>query len=272
VRFSSEVCKVEQRPQAITALIKAGRNSQKVSGRFLIGADGARSAVRESLGIPFEGFTWPERFLVVSTPFPFEETIDGLAPVSYFADPEEWFFLLRVPGLWRAMFPTRPDETDASVVSDASIERRLQRVVAKTHPYEVRHRTLYRVHQRVAERYREGLAFLAGDAAHINNPLGGMGMNGGIHDGVNLAEKIAEAWNSPDAQGLDAYERQRRPIALDYVNVHSTENKMNLEAKDAARQTRFRNTLRDTQADPRKAYAYLLEISMITSLKKAAML
>ena len=109
---------------------------------------------------------------MVSTPFPFDNHFDGLAPVSYFADPEEWFFLLRVPGLWRAMFPTRPEESDEEVLGDASVERRLQRVHPTEQPYAVRHRTLYPVHQRVAAGYRKGRAFLAGDAAHINNPLG----------------------------------------------------------------------------------------------------
>ncbi len=97
-------------------------------------------------------------------------------------------------------------------------------------------------------------------------------MNGGIHDGINLAEKISAAWSNPDTLELEAYQRQRRPIALEYVNVHSTENKKNLEAKDATRQNRFRTSLREIQADPEKTYAYLLQISMIASLRKAATL
>lgn len=272
VRFSSPVTGVEQTDENITAIVQNGDKTDRITGRFLIGADGARSAVREALKIRFEGFTWPERFLVVSTTFPFEQAIEGLAPVSYFADPEEWFFLLRVPGMWRVMIPTRPDETDAGILSNAGIERRLQRIVAKPEPYEVKHRTLYRVHQRVATRYRDRRAFLAGDAAHINNPLGGMGMNGGIHDAVNLAEKIAAVWTDAKTDILAGYERQRRPIALEYVNAHSTENKLNLEARDSARQARFRQMLRETQADHAKARAYLLRISMIASLRKAAAL
>lgn len=272
LRFSSAVSGVAQTPEEVTAVVKTRGGVERLTGRFLIGADGARSAVREALGIGFEGFTWPERFLVVSTPFPFEQAIEGLAPVSYFADPEEWFFLLRLPGLWRVMLPAEPRETDDGILSDESIQRRLKRIAAAPRPYEVRHRTLYRVHQRVAARYRKGRVFLAGDAAHINNPLGGMGMNGGIHDAIHLAEAIAAAWTANDTDRLKAYERQRRPIALEYVNVHSTENKLNLEAKDPARQARFRRTLREIRADPRKTYEYLIQISMIASLRKAATL
>lgn len=272
VRFSSAVSGVAQTPDEATAIVQTRGRIERFPGRFLIGADGARSAVREALGITFQGFTWPERFLVVSTPFHFEHAIEGLAPVSYFADPDEWFFLLRLPGLWRVMLPVEPRETDADILSDEGIERRLQRIAAAPRPYEIRHRTLYRVHQRVAAHYRKGRVFLAGDAAHINNPLGGMGMNGGIHDAIHLAESIASAWAANDTDGLAAYERQRRPIALDYVNVYSTENKLNLETKDPARQARFRQTLRDIRADPRKTYEYLIQISMIASLRKAATL
>ena len=274
VRFSSEVTGVEEEDgTSVTAVVEQGDGRRRFRGRYLVGADGARSNVRKALDIPFDGFTWPERFLVVSTPFRFDEHFAGLAPVSYFADPVEWFFLLRVPGLWRVMFPTRPEESDDDVLSDASVERRLQSVLPTGTPYPVEHRTLYPVHQRVAARYRQGRAFLAGDAAHINNPLGGMGMNGGIHDGYNLAERLVRVWHgtAPDTD-LDGYERQRRPIALEYANVHSTRNKLNLEARDPARQEQFRRTMSETAADPKKAYDYLLQVSMIASLRQAARL
>ena len=271
VRFSSEVTAVEEDATSVTAVVGQGDETRRFTGRYLVGADGARSNVRKSLDIAFDGFTWPERFLVVSTPFRFDEHFDRLAPVSYFADPDEWFFLLRIPGLWRVMFPTRPEESDDAVLSDASVERRLQGVVRTEGLYPVEHRTLYPVHQRVAARYRKGRAFLAGDAAHINNPLGGMGLNGGIHDGYNLAERLVRVWRGEalDAE-LDGYERQRRPIALEYANVHSTRNKLNLEARDPERQERFRRTMRETAADPKKSYDYLLQVSMIASLRQAA--
>src|SRR5919106_6779332 len=203
VRFGAEVAGVAQDGDGVTVTLA---NGERLRGTYLIGADGGRSRVREAIGVRLEGFTWPERFLVASTPFPFEEVIPQLCDVSYFADPQEWFFLLRVRDVWRVMFPTRAEETDAEIVSDAGIQARLQRVFANA-KYEIRHRTLYSVHQRVAETYRRGRVFLAGDAAHLNNPLGGMGMNGGIHDAFNLAEKLLGG-------DLDAYERQRRPVAL----------------------------------------------------------
>src|SRR5688572_2191968 len=216
VRYGASVDTVAQDESSVTVTLGTG---EALQGDWLIGADGGRSRVREALGIRLEGFTWPERFLVASTPFDFAAVLPNLCDVSYFADGEEWFFLLRVRDVWRAMFPTRPEEKDEEILSDRAIEARLQRVYKKNSPYEVAHRTLYPVHQRVAETYRKGRAFLAGDAAHLNNPLGGMGMNGGIHDAFSLAEKLLSVikGRQPAAE-LDRYERQRRPVALEYVN------------------------------------------------------
>jgi 3-(3-hydroxy-phenyl)propionate hydroxylase len=268
VRFSAAVTDVEQDDASVTVTLEG---SERLSAAWLIGADGGRSRVREALGIRLEGFTWPERFLVASTPFDFAAVLPNLCDVSYFADPEEWFFLLRVRDVWRAMFPTRPEEKDEEILSDPAIEARLQRVYKKDSPYEVTHRTLYPVHQRVAETYRKGRVFLAGDAAHLNNPLGGMGMNGGIHDAFNLAEKLLSViLGKKSVAELDAYERQRRPVALEYVNSISIANKRNLETRDPAEQRRWREELTRAASDPSLAREYLLKISMIASLRRSA--
>jgi 3-(3-hydroxy-phenyl)propionate hydroxylase len=257
VRFGAEVTGVDQDAGGVMVTLASG---EKLKGSYLIGADGGRSRVREAIGVQLEGFTWPERFLVASTPFAFEEVIPRLADVSYFADPEEWFFLLRVRDLWRVMFPTREEETDADILSDAGIQARLQRIFPGP-LYEIRHRTLYAVHQRVAKAYRKHRVFLAGDAAHLNNPLGGMGMNGGIHDALNLAEKLLSG-------DLDTYERQRRPVALEYVNTITIANKRNLEMRDARAQERWRAQLAQAMADRAAEREYMLKISMIASLRK----
>jgi 3-(3-hydroxy-phenyl)propionate hydroxylase len=268
IEFGCEVTHVRQDADSVTVTVNDAR---EIKAQWLIGADGARSRVREALGIRLEGFTWPERFLVASTPFDFAAALPGLCDVAYFADPEEWFFLLRVPGVWRAMFPVREEEKDEEAISDASLQRRLRRVHASASEYEIHHRTLYAVHQRVAQSYRNGRCFLAGDAAHLNNPLGGMGMNGGIHDAFNLADKLAAViGNRADAAELDRYERQRRPVALEYVNRITTANKRNLEARDAGEHARWKAQMARAAADPRLAREYMLQTSMIASLRRYA--
>ena len=266
VRYSAAVTDVQQDEKSVTVTIN-GR--EKLRAEWLIGADGGRSRVRDGVGVRLEGFTWPERFLVASTPFDFAQVMPGLADVSYFADADEWYFLLRVRDVWRAMFPTRAEESEADILSDASIERRLQRVHAKSGRYEIAHRTLYSVHQRIAESYRRGRVFLAGDAAHLNNPLGGMGMNGGIHDAFNIAGKLAAVIKGEKPlDELDRYERQRRPVALEYVNRITIANKRHLEMRDADEQRRWREELARAMSDREAMREYMLRISMIASLRK----
>ncbi len=266
IEFSCAVTDVAQDGEGVTVTVNGTR---RLRAGWLIGADGGRSRVREALGIRLEGFTWPDRFLVASTPFDFAGVIAGLCDVSYFADPQEWYFLLRVPGVWRAMFPVREDEQDEQVLADAAIQARLKRVFPNE-SYEIRHRTLYSVHQRVAEVYRKGRCFLAGDAAHLNNPLGGMGMNGGIHDGFSIAEKLLQVIRGGAPESLlDAYERQRRPVALEYVNRITIANKRNLEARDPGEHRRWKDEMTRTAADPALAREYLLRISMIASLRRS---
>lgn len=263
IRFGAEVQGVAQSEGGVAVTLADGA---RVDGAWLVGADGARSAVREAVDIDFEGFTWPEAFLVVSTPFPFERHMDDLCWVNYFADPDAWFFLLRAPEFWRAMFPIDGDADEADAFDPARVQARLNRVLPRDVAYEVAHLTLYRVHQRVAARYREGRAFLAGDAAHINNPLGGMGMNGGVHDAFNLGQKLAAVARGAEPAILDAYETERRPIALDYVNRITIQNKRNLETSDPEEQAAFRRGLEEAMADPAKRRAYLLRASMLASL------
>src|SRR3954463_5270280 len=161
VRYGAQVTAVEQGDAGVTVSVNG---AERLRALYLIGADGGRSRVREALGIALEGFTWPERFLVASTPFDFAAVMPGLADVSYFADPQEWFFLLRVRDVWRAMFPARAEESEADILSDAGIQARLRRIHGRSADCPIVHRTLYPVHQRIAATYRKGRAFLAGDA------------------------------------------------------------------------------------------------------------
>jgi 3-(3-hydroxy-phenyl)propionate hydroxylase len=272
IEFGRRVCDVTQDQDGVTvALSSSNGATEQRRGSWLIGADGARSQVREALAVEFEGFTWPERFLVVSTPFDFAAAITGLDAVSYVADPDQWHFLLQIPGLWRVMFPVASEVSDETATSREFAQAALASVVPGITNHEIAHVTLYRVHQRVAKTFRVGRVFLAGDAAHINNPLGGMGMNGGIHDAVNLADRLSRVWHgeSPPPE-LDRYNRQRRGITLEYVQKHSIENKRNLEARDPRDRARFRDDMRAIAADRHLTHQYLQRVSMITSLKRAA--
>jgi 3-(3-hydroxy-phenyl)propionate hydroxylase len=266
IEFNSAVTRARQTSSGITIAVKRDMKVETRAGRFLIGADGARSDVRRSLGIEFKGFTWPDRFLVVSTPFDFYGVIPGLAPVTYVADPERWRFLLQIPGLWRVMFPVAENESDETALSPKFAQALMATVVPGTTNYEIAHTTLYKVHQRVAKTMRLGSAFLVGDAAHINNPLGGMGMNGGIHDAMNLTMRLVEVWHGRAGNAtLDLYDRERRLVTLEYIDQQTIQNKRNLESDGVL----FKANLELIAADPQLTRDYLMRVSMIASLARA---
>ncbi len=270
VEFDSRVESVSQTANSVSVYIRQGDQLQTLHGDYLIGADGAWSAVRTQLGIAFEGYTYPERFLVVSTPFEYADHMPQLSYVNYCSDPHEWCVLLRVPTLWRVLFPTKEDETDEQVLTNESVQTRLQRLLPQAEDYTVVHRTLYKVHQRVAQHFRQGRVFLAGDAAHINNPLGGMGMNGGIHDAMNLCEKLtAVLLQGAHTEVLDLYEKQRRTIAIEYINASTARNKKEIEERDPVLRQKNHDELRVLAADPASSLAYLRKTSMIDALERA---
>ena len=233
---------------------------------FVIAADGASSAVRKSLGVPFEGMTYADRYLVVSTPHDFQQDFDGLCPVNYISGPDEWLVLLRTPTLWRALFPVHHDQADADALSDANVQRLLAGLASGGGGFEIAHRTIYSVHQRVADTFRVGRVLLAGDAAHINNPLGGMGMNGGIHDAFLLGHAVASACAGRLAdERLSAMADFRRRLSLEYVQRHTHHNAVSLAAADGAVRQQALDRLTQTAADPQAARQYMLQASMIAA-------
>jgi len=233
--FNARLESAEHLPDGVRAEVNVNGELQPIEADYLIGADGARSAVRRSLGIAFEGYTYPERFLVISTDFDFASHMSRLSYVNYCSDPEQWCVMLRVPAVWRVLFPTSEAVSDEECLSEDTAEHLLQRLVEHPGRYRTVHRSLYKVHQRVAEHFRQHRVFLAGDAAHINNPLGGMGMNGGVHDAVNLCRKLIDVLRGEQGDAvLDRYERQRRTIAIEYINASTARNKQEIEERDPA--------------------------------------
>jgi|HubBroStandDraft_6_1064221.scaffolds.fasta_scaffold77412_4 3-(3-hydroxy-phenyl)propionate hydroxylase len=271
IEFGARLEHVSQDAGGVSASVHLAGKTEVRSGSWLIGADGARSEVRRALGVEFEGFTWPERFLVLSTPFDFDAAIPDLVSVNYVADPECWHFLLRIPDMWRVMFPVPQEVGDEAATSVEYGQAMLRRVVPGIDAFDIAHTTLYRVHQRVAKTFRIGRAFLVGDAAHINNPLGGMGMNGGIHDAVNLTARLAAVCKGEAAETeLDRFASQRRLVTIEGVQSQSIQNKRDLEASDEAAQAEFRDRLRRIAADPDARRTYLERLSMLASLRRAA--
>ena len=271
VRFAHEVTGFAQTGDYVDVQMATPAGTETVRAAFLVSAEGARSQIRKLAGIDYLGFTYDEKFLVVSTDFPFETVFDDLSWVNYVSDPEEWCVILRTEKIWRVLFPTTPETADdeARLLSDAFIQQRLHHLWNKEGDYTIGHRTLYNVNQRVAETYYRGRVILAGDACHINNPLGGMGMNGGLHDGNNLAAKLVRVMRdgADHIEAFEHYNRQRRDLAVRFVQEHTIANKKLMEARDVETQVARQKMLMDTAADPHKAKAFLLERAMINCVR-----
>ena len=278
VRFATRVEGFAQDADGVDVRLVGG---EVIRASFLVGCDGARSVVRAGIGTPFEGFTWDDRFLVASTTYDLGAL--GFTGAGYVADPEHWAAVFHVPdtgppGLWRIAYGIAPEEDEAAALRPDAIQGRLREVLAHsgaTPPggaFDLKYASIYKVHQRVAQRFFGGRAVLAGDAAHVNNPLGGLGLNGSVHDAVNLAEKLARVLleGADHAPLLDLYDRQRRPINERAVQAMSIRNKRLLQERDPAVRRERLDELRAIVADPVRAKAHLMDTSMINSVRQAA--
>jgi 2-polyprenyl-6-methoxyphenol hydroxylase-like FAD-dependent oxidoreductase len=254
----------------IEVTIETPDGPRTLRASHLIGADGPRSAVRKSLAIPFEGHTYTERFLIVSTTVDMREQLPGIAEVNYVADPEEWLFILRTPESWRVLWPVPADVSAEEATRPEAMQERLQGVAPRADGYPIIDHQIYSVHQRVAGTFRRGNAFLIGDAAHINSPMGGVGLNSGIHDAMDLTRRLVRVRGDKagaDAE-FDAFAECRRRIALEYVQADTERNTQRMRERDEALRRRNQAELRAIAADPARARSWLRRVSLLESVRR----
>ena len=271
IRTGTELVGFRQESDSVTAAVEtADGEHQELQGTHLVGCEGAHSVVRKQLGIDFEGFAFPDRTMTLSVLFDF----DSILPYgyrNYILDPVEWANLFRWTDLWRVVLPADVNADPEALLDDNVIEAGLQRFHPTGEPYEVVSKSLYTVHQRVAETFRDGRVLLAGDAAHVNSPIGAMGMNSGIHDAVNLAAKLSSVLRGEAGdQVLDRYVRQRRHVAVAHVQAITIRNKKLMAEADPEVRRRNRDELRRAADDPVLAREFLLRASLISSVREAA--
>ena len=268
VHFSTPVTGLTQTADAVKV---DATDDRRFLASYVIGADGARSAVRRALDIEMSGDIYPETTILATTHYPFHDKLEGLSNVSYCWKPDGTFSLLRLPGVWRVSLYARDGQTVDDALTDAGQQDLLHDIVPDAGRIEVLETRPYRIHRRIAATYGKGRVFLAGDAAHLNSPSGGMGMNGGIHDAFSLCQQlIAVIQDGADPDGLARYERQRRPIAEEEIIQQAHVNRTRMQERDPTRRRRMLEDLQRTTDDPMKLKAYLLKSSMIEGLRRAA--
>jgi 3-(3-hydroxy-phenyl)propionate hydroxylase len=272
VRMATVFLSFEQSADSVRAQVaNAAAESETIAGCYLVSAEGARSVARRELGIEFEGFTYPERTLNIEVAYDFRQ--HGYTDRNYISDPVEYSNLFHwkgPPERWRIHFPTAIEESEEELTRREALQARLRRFLGIDYDFEICGCNLYTVHQRVAQKFRAGRVLLAGDAAHVNSPIGGMGLNSGVHDAFNLADKLARILHGEAGEAeLDRYERQRRHVAVKHIQAQTIRNKRLLEERDPAVRQRNHDELRRTAENPDLARRFLLRTSMLESLREA---
>jgi len=272
VRLSTEFVSFAQDADGVTArVLNPAGEEEIIAGRYLVSGEGARSVVRKELGIAFEGFTYDDRTLNIEVAYDFRK--HGYAHRNYISDPNEWSNLFHwkgPPDRWRVHFPTDPKADEKALMRPEVLQAQMQKFLPIGKPFDIVGSNLYVVHQRVADKFRAGRAILAGDSAHVNSPIGAMGMNSGIHDAINLADKlIAISRGEADDSILDRYERQRRHVAVAHTQAQTIRNKKLLMEQDPQVRRRNHDELRRTSEDPVLARKFLLRTALFESLREA---
>lgn len=271
VRFGRKLLSIHDDGEGVAVFVETPTAVEEIRADWVIGADGANSLVRKWLGIEFDGFTYPEKFLCLTTDTELADRLPNLALVNYVSDPQEWLVLLRVPSLWRVLVPADENLSDTELKSDAKKTDVFDRLIGDGAAVKTPHRTLYKVHQRVAQSFAQGRVMLIGDAAHLNNPLGGFGMNSGVHDAFDLFGEIEPIINAgASVAGIERFERRRRTVTHSFTQAQTLANMAQIKAGQSQAHAQRRAEMQALSEDDGKRRAYLMRQAMFESLAHAA--
>lgn len=272
LRFGSRVTDVTNTGDYVEVTALTAHGEERLRGSYVIGADGASSAVRKISRIAFEGTTYQERFLIVSTPVDMRAQLPGIAEVNYIADPTEWLFILHTPEAWRVLWPVPAEISNDAAIQPDEIQRHLRAVAPRPGGYPIVDQQIYNVHQRVARTFRLDRILLIGDAAHVNSPIGGVGLNSGIHDAIDLTRRLVRILRDGDGDGaraeLDTFDQHRRRVALEYVQADTERNTQRMKETDPGRRRASQSELRELAADPDRARAWLRRVTLLESVHR----
>ncbi|PSK55429.1 ubiquinone biosynthesis monooxygenase COQ6 [Elsinoe australis] len=228
-RFCQEVKEVRQAEEKVeVACLDVGKGEElRYSCDWLVGADGASSAVRRLLGIEFEGFSWPkEDFCASNVRYPFEKY--GFTTANFILDPVHWAVITVIDntGLWRCAFGVRPGMTNEQIREE--LDEHYKHIFPgwPGEGYKLVQWNKYKPHQRCASQFRKGQCLLVGDAAHSNNPIGGLGLTTGLLDAGPLGRALGAVVNGrAPASILDTWAEARREKWISFTNGFSISNK-----------------------------------------------
>lgn len=235
MRWKTSFDTLEQTDDCVQVSLHTPNGPRTIEADWVIGADGARSSVRKDLGVEFEGFTWDDTFMATNVLYDFDKY--GYAPSTMVADPDHWCVIAKIDDKQQWRIAYGEDSNLSEEARLARIKERFKHFLPDPDaPLELLMANSYRVHQRSASTYRVGRVFLAGDAAHATNPIGGMGFTSGVQDANTLIKCLGGVINGTLAEdALDWYAYERRRCFLEIANPTAIEFKRRTQERDTAK-------------------------------------
>jgi len=262
VLFGAEVTGVQTGLDSATVTIGDGPLRTTLAARYVIAADGARSVARSTMGLRFDGVSYPHKILRLMTDADLDALLPGIAPVTYLSNGIHSVSFLRMPDCWRMILRVPGDVDEDRALDEDWALSRFQAVLPRLAGLpRVVDKDVYGVSRRVASRFRDGRSYLAGDAAHVTNTRGGMNMNCGIHDAAALADAMIATLPDDVHSRVDEASDQRRQVA-EAMLIPRTD-------RSVAGGVEWLETLRATAADPGAAREYLRTAAMLDMLDRA---
>ncbi|WP_397448934.1 FAD-dependent oxidoreductase [Pseudomonas sp. NA-150] len=265
IRWNHKVEEVDQDDNWVTLQTSSPGGTSRLRAKWVAATDGARSTVRSKVGLTFDGNTWGERLVATNVFYDF--TLHGYSRANFVHDPVDWAVVVQLDktGLWRVCYGE-----DASL-SDAEVRQRLPERFKRLLPgaptpdqYRVDHLNPYRVHQRCAAEFRRGRVILGGDAAHATNPMGGLGLSGGVLDAEHLAEAlIAVVKEGASTKVLDEYSIDRRKVFLEFTSPTATANFTWMKESDPAQRARDNAMFEHAGTDREVMRQFLLDFEKL---------
>lgn len=263
VLFNHAFSRFEQNETCVKVIAETPDGEAEFCCKYLIGCDGSFSKVRENLGLGFEGKIYEDRFLLVSSDLDLKPFFPEMGTTAYVFDPKEWVIVMTLPDAVRTVFRLKPDEDAEFAKQEENVRERLKNFLQADVNYSIKTISTYFVHQRVTETFRVGRVLLAGDAAHLNNPTGGMGMNSGIHDARDLSRALIAVLNGASDSRLDEYAANRHRTATEMVQATADKNYQDLAQTEESERLKRNQEMRKAAQDDKKARAFLLKTAML---------
>lgn len=267
IGFNSKVVSVAQDAESAFVTLAGGGTMR---GAYIVAADGGRSTARKALNLAFEGETYPKTSITAVVNHDFAARFPDVLFVNYVWTADDHFSLMRVRDHWRVGFSPEVGQSVEDAVSAQGVNERLKSLFPRSEDYELVHIGWYSVHRRVIGKFNCGRIVFAGDAAHLNSPAGGMGMNSGVHDAHELAVQLAAVLAGGGADRLDLYDRRRRTIAVEDVQAQSDRNYRRHREKDPEKRAEIWKEFVRLTSDRDAMRDYLYRSSMLASLERAA--